>query len=67
MNWYDRYMDDKNTKVEIIGENYVGHFSRIRTACRAIIMDQDSLLTSYETNTKGYNLSFNKTSKSKFE
>lgn len=54
MNWYDRYINDKNTKVELIGENYVGHFSRIRTACRAIIMDQDSLLTSYETNTNQY-------------
>ena len=37
--------------IEIIGENYLGHFNQTRTTCRAILLKGDKVLLSYETKT----------------
>ncbi len=37
--------------VEIVGENYCGKWDRTRTACRAIVMQGNAILLSYETRT----------------
>ena len=40
--------------IEIYGDNYFGHHSITRTACRAIIIIDDMILMSYEKNTGQY-------------
>ena len=37
--------------IEIIGQNYYGHWDRQRTACRGIVRRGAELLISYETRT----------------
>ena len=37
--------------INIIGENYFGHWTDTRTACRALIVDGGKMLLSYETKT----------------
>ena len=43
-------------KVDIFGENYFGKWDKTRTACRAIIIKDNKLLLSYETNTNQWML-----------
>ena len=42
--------------IEIIGDNYIGNFSKVRVACRGIIIKDGMILTSYETRTNQYML-----------
>lgn len=35
--------------LKIFGENYLGHWSRCRTACRGIVLQEGKLLLSHET------------------
>ena len=37
--------------IVIIGENYWGHWTGTRTACRGIVIQEDKILLSYETKT----------------
>jgi 8-oxo-dGTP pyrophosphatase MutT (NUDIX family) len=37
--------------IEIIGENYFGHWDKTRAACRGIVLRDGKLLMSYETKT----------------
>lgn len=37
--------------IDIIGENYFGHWGKSRTACRAIVIRDGRMLLSYETKT----------------
>lgn len=41
-------------KIKIIGENYRGSYNHTRVASRAIIIENNQLLTSYETKTDQY-------------
>ena len=43
-------------KVDIFGENYFGKWDKTRTACRAIIIKDNKILLSYETNTEQWML-----------
>lgn len=36
-------------KIEIKGKNYFGKYDHVRAACRAVILDADRILLSYET------------------
>ncbi|MGI6173596.1 MAG: NUDIX domain-containing protein [Christensenellales bacterium] len=38
-------------KIEIVGDNYFGKWTRTRTACRGIVLQGDRILLSYETAT----------------
>ena len=35
--------------IEIVGENYFGHWHKTRTACRGIVMESGLILLAYET------------------
>lgn len=37
-------------QINIVGDNYLGSFSHIREACRGIIINDNNILLSYETN-----------------
>lgn len=41
-------------RIEIIGDNYLGHWRETRTACRGIVLRGGELLLSYETRTGQY-------------
>ena len=41
-------------KVDIVGENYLGHYKQTRCASRAIIIKDDMILLSYEKNNDLY-------------
>ena len=43
--------EQEKKNLTIVGENFVGKVDHVRTACRAVILDQDRILTSYETKT----------------
>ena len=36
-------------KLIIEGSNYLEHFNHVREACRAVILNDDNILLSYET------------------
>ncbi|MBO4390021.1 MAG: serine hydrolase [Lachnospiraceae bacterium] len=38
-------------KIEIFGDNYFGNYTRTRAGCRAVIIRDGKMLTTYETNT----------------
>lgn len=38
-------------RIEIVGQNYFGSWNKTRTACRAIIIQNDKILLSYESKT----------------
>lgn len=42
--------------IDIVGQNYFGSYQKMRTACRAIIIDNDMILLSYEKNNDLYML-----------
>ena len=42
--------------IDIIGKNYFGHWTKTRTACRAIVVKDGSILLSYETKTDQWQL-----------
>ena len=37
--------------IEIVGDDYIGHYEKERTACRGLIVKDDQILMSYEVNT----------------
>ncbi len=37
--------------IEIVGDDYIGHYEKERTACRGLIVKGDQILMSYEVNT----------------
>ena len=43
--------DEKYPIVKIVGKNYCGKYRRIRVACRAIVLNDDKLLISFEEKT----------------
>ena len=36
-------------KIEIFGANYLGHWDRVRTACRGVLLREGQILLSHET------------------
>lgn len=40
--------------IEILDKGYLGYYSKTRTACRAIIVEDNKILMSYETTTNKY-------------
>ena len=40
--------------IEIIGQNYFGHWNRVRTACRGIVLRDGEILLSHETENGQY-------------
>ena len=46
---YDEYL--KNRFMKIVGSNYLGEYYSTRKSCRAIVIEKDNILLSYETKT----------------
>ena len=42
--------------IDIVGDNYFGHYDKTRVACRALVIKEDRVLISYEKNTDLYML-----------
>ena len=48
------FHEKEDNHIEIYGENYFGYFSKTRTCCRGIIINEGKILLSYETKTDQY-------------
>ncbi|MBO4666711.1 MAG: NUDIX domain-containing protein [Bacilli bacterium] len=46
---YEEYL--KNRFIKIVGSNYLGEYCTTRKSCRAIVIEKDNILLSYETKT----------------